>query len=29
VLRQWPRYAREAGVTDGEITRVAGLQEIS
>jgi serine/threonine-protein kinase HipA len=29
VLRQWPGYAREAGVPDGEITRIAGLQEIS
>jgi len=29
VLRQWSRYAREDGVPDGEITRIAGLQEIS
>jgi serine/threonine-protein kinase HipA len=28
VLRQWPRYAREADVPDGESTRIAGLQEI-
>jgi len=29
VLRRWPRYARAVGVPDGEITRIAGLQEIS
>jgi serine/threonine-protein kinase HipA len=29
VLRQWPRYAREDGVPDAEIARIAGLQEIS
>ncbi len=28
VLRQWPRYARRAGVPDGEASRIAGLQEI-
>jgi serine/threonine-protein kinase HipA len=29
VLRQWPRYGRETGVPEREITRIAGLQEIS
>ena len=28
VLRHWPRYARETGVPEGEMTRIAGLQEI-
>jgi hypothetical protein len=28
VLRQWPRHARAVGVPDGEISRIAALQEI-
>jgi serine/threonine-protein kinase HipA len=28
VLRQWPRHARAVGVPDGEILRIAALQEI-
>jgi serine/threonine-protein kinase HipA len=29
VLRQWPRYARGVGVPDGEISRIAHLQQLS
>lgn len=29
VLRQWPRYARGVGVPDGEISRIANLQQLS
>ncbi|HEX3603326.1 MAG TPA: type II toxin-antitoxin system HipA family toxin [Steroidobacteraceae bacterium] len=29
VLRQWPRYARDVGVPDSEISRIAGLQQLS
>jgi hypothetical protein len=29
VLRQWPRYARGVGVPDSEISRIAGLQQLS